>query len=104
MDTEPYRPNQILSHDEREALNGLRRRANRSIGLAHQVWPLAVVLVVLGIQIAHDKGSALLLTPIAVVVLYAWNAYRLRVDEIALAINGLFKIAEETERRGNSPL
>jgi len=101
--TETSRPNEILSHAEREALHHVRRRANRSRWLPHQLWPLAVVLVVLGIMMAQGSGALLLLSPVAVVVVYVWNSYRQGMDEIAVAIDGLCKLAEEAERRRHSP-
>jgi hypothetical protein len=102
--SEAYRPNQVLSVSERDALLEVRRHANRSSRVLHQIWPLVVVLTVLVIQICNDSGSALLLAPVGVVVVYAWNSYRQSLDNVAVAIDGLYKIAEESERRRNSPL
>jgi hypothetical protein len=99
---EPYRPNTILSFGEKEALNEVRRRANQSGRLVYQLWPLAVVLVSLGLT-CHDSRSLLIAVPAGLAIVYLWNSYRQGLDQIAVAINGLYKIAEEAERRNTSP-
>ena len=45
-------------------------------------------------------GSALLLAPVAVVIVYFWNLYRQNVNEVAVTTSALFKIAEAFEKQG----
>ena len=100
---EAYRPNMILSLGERDALNEVRRRANRSSRFLYQLWPLVVVLVALGLT-CHDSRSLMVAVPAGIAIVYLWNSYRQGLDQVSIAINGLYKIAEEADRRRNSTL
>ncbi len=99
--TEPHRIYETLSQPEREALNQLRQRASGGHLPLDLLWPLGVLLAVLIVQICQDAGSALLLAPVGVVLVYLWNSYRLHVNQVAVTTSALFKIAEAFERNGN---
>jgi len=98
--TESHRLYETLTQSERDALNHLRQRANGGHIPVDLAWPLGVVLVVLVVQICQDLGSALLLAPVAVVIVYFWNLYRQNVNEVAVTTSALFKIAEAFEKQG----
>ena len=99
--TESHRLYETLTQSERDALNHLRQRANGGHLPVDLLWPLGVLLVVLAVQICQDTSTALLLAPVAVVIVYFWNSYRLHVNEVAVTTSALFKIAEAFEKQGN---
>jgi hypothetical protein len=98
--TEPHRIYETLTQPERDALNHLRQRAHGGHLSVDLVWPLGVLLAVLIVQICQDTGSALLLAPVGVVIVYLWNSYRQHVNQVAVTTSALFKIAEAFERQG----
>lgn len=98
--TEPHRIYETLNQSERDALNHLRQRANGSHLQVDLLWPLAVLLAVLIVQVCLVASSALLLVPVGVVIVYFWNSYRQHVNEVAVTTSALFKIAEAFEKQG----